>query len=137
MTSEWLVAVQAIAAAISAGTAAYLVYVTLRRDRDAREERERDHEDEQLRRLVDGLRSLHRAMREGNELEFGVAQAEVAVATALRLPLEFQACLAVADNEMPRPPYHMNQSEPWARLQAALDEVRQYALEQAAGHPAL
>jgi hypothetical protein len=136
MTSDWLVVVQALAAAVSAATAAYLVYVTLGRDRDAREERERDHEHEQLRRLVDGLRSLHRAMRDGTELDFEVAQAEVAVATALRLTLEFQACLSLADDDMPRPPYALGQSEPWSRLEAALDEVRRYALEEAAGHPA-
>jgi hypothetical protein len=73
-------------------------------------------------------------MKSDDELDFEVAQAEVAVATALRLTLEFQACLSVADDDMPRPPYALGQREPWTRLEAALDEVRRYALEEAAGH---
>ena len=128
MVSDWLVVVQAVAAAVSAATAAYLVWVTLRRDGDARRERERDLADEQIRRLVGGLRSLHGVLDTDDELEFEVARSEIAVALGLRPTLIFQASEALLGDDMLKPPYALGQMEPWNRLEAALEEVREYAL---------
>jgi hypothetical protein len=128
MTSHALTVLQAVAAAISALTAAYLVRMTVARDREMREERFRDLAHEQLRRLVEGLASVQQAMRDRQALEedFDIARAEVAAAVALR-PVVLPACDALLGDDMPKPPYGMGDSRPWAMHQAAFREVTQYA----------
>jgi hypothetical protein len=126
--SGTLVVIQAVAAAVSAATAAYLVYVTLARDREARAERDRDLAHEQLRRLVDGLTAVRAVLRdrEAQDHDFDIARAEIAAALALR-PATLPACEALLADDVPRPPYAMGQTEAWDRLTAALDEIRSYS----------
>jgi hypothetical protein len=122
--SDVLVVVQAVAAAISALTAVYLVRVTLDRDRAARRERSREIVHEQIRRLVDGLRSVSEVLgnQQAMEREFDIARAQVAAALALN-DVDLPACDRLLADDVPKPPYALGDSEPWTRLQAALDEV--------------
>jgi hypothetical protein len=126
--SSSLVVVQAVAAAISALTAAFLVYVTVKRDRDARAERKRDLAHEQIRRLVDGLQYARSVMHDTRALEqdFGIARAQIAAAIALS-PIELPACQSLLAEDMPKPPYNVGEIDAFERLNAALDEVRRYS----------
>jgi hypothetical protein len=107
-----LVAIQAVAAAVSALTALYLVRVTITRDSEARAERDRDLLHEQLRRLVEGLGAVREVLNSTQTLEhdFDVARARVAAALALR-PVELPACEALLADDVPKPPYAMGQTE--------------------------
>lgn len=130
--SGTLVVIQAVAAAVSALTAVYLVRVTLRRDRDAREERERDLVHEQLRRLVDALRGMARVMHDlkSSESDFQIARMHVATALAIR-PVHLPACDSLLRNDMPIPPYAMGEVEPWKRLELAIEDVLAYSRSRA------
>lgn len=127
LLSDYLVVLQAVTAAVSALTAVYLVRVTLRRDREARAESERDLVHEQLRRLVDALRGMSEILKgDAYENQFQIARAQVAAALALR-PLRLPACEALLADDMPSPPYAMGQFEPWQRVERALEEVVAYS----------
>jgi hypothetical protein len=122
-----VVTVQAIAAAVSAVSAAGLAWLTVRRDRDARQERERDLEREQLRAILNGLGRVRAVImdRDAFEPEFDLARAELATALALR-PIDLYATERLLADDVPKPPYAVGQSVPWDRLDAALEEFLEY-----------
>jgi len=129
MTSETLVAIQAASTAVSALTAAGLVALTVEQSRDRRRTRDRDLAHDQLRRIVDALSAIRTTIRDGSALDvdLDVSIAQLAAALALR-PVPLSACAMLARDDMPRPPYAMGDTEHWTRLEAALAEVRVYAM---------
>jgi hypothetical protein len=126
--SDTLTVIQASAAAVSALTAAYLVYVTLRRDRQTRSERKRDLVNEQLRRISDGLAGMYGvALKEGAmPWDLEVMQARLAAALALA-PVSLPSCEALVADDLPKPPYRMGDDRLWKLLQPAVREVVAFA----------
>jgi hypothetical protein len=128
VSAQTLTAIQATATAVSTATAVYLGWLTIRRDRDASAERDRDLQREQLRRVVSSLEALRRVIRDSSALadDFDVARADLAVALALRY-VSLPSCGALLHEDVPRPPYNMGQTVAWDLLRAAITEVRRYA----------
>jgi hypothetical protein len=128
LASDVSVVIQAAAAAVSAGTALGLGWLTVHRDRETRAERERDRTHEQRRRIVDAVGALARVVfdRDSRESDFELARAEISAALALN-PVDLPSCSALLDEGMPPPPYTFGQSEPFNRIESALAELRGYA----------
>jgi hypothetical protein len=120
----WVAGVQALAAAVSAVTAGYLARLTIRRDREARAEHDRDLQREQIRRVTDavnGLGSVIRSM-DALDIDFDAERAALAAALALR-PVALPACKALLADDVPKPPYAAGDGRTWVLVQAAQHEI--------------
>jgi hypothetical protein len=128
VSSATLTTIQVCAAGASALTALGLARLTVRRDREVRAERNPDLRHEQLRRAVAAVRAISQAINDHDATvaEFEIAQTELATALALR-PVELPALEAMLAADMPKPPYHMGEGEPFARLAAANAELLGHA----------
>jgi hypothetical protein len=121
------VAVQAIAAAVSAATALGLGWFTYLQGRDIRAARDRELEREQLQAIVRAVGRLQALFDDEDGLRGGyeLARTELAAALALR-PVELPACRALLGDEMPAPPYGFDHT-PYEHLHRAYDELKYLA----------
>lgn len=96
--------------------------------REARDQRRREREEEQLRLLIQALDGVRRVISESmaGPNDFDVARAEVAAAVALNRT-HLPACEALVADGVPKPPYAMNDDIAWNLLGSAVNEVIEHA----------
>lgn len=126
VTSDTLVVVQAVAAAMSAATALGLAMLTVYQHRQVRAEQNRDHEQEQLRRIIDALQAVRESFRDSTNDGFDLARVRLSGALAMRA-VSLPATERLLAPDMLEPPYTMADRQPFERMTAARDELREYA----------